>query len=287
MVNGSVNNKGYVMKTDSTGNHLWHQFYGTDAPSAWFLAMSRQEGAVDNFYHAGQIVINNNNDGIGWAVKTNSAGDIIWDKRINKKGTADCFFAVTSSGQHGVLFAGAPYFPDLQSSHGWMVKMDENGNEIWNKLYTTSHPEIYDDYLYKVIPMPDGGFTAAGSTFAQDTNGYWTQHAWLLRVDSNGCYDAACSEYTAIKPVEAPKESINVFPNPTPGPIHLIKTSPFPKGTVVTLSDAAGRVLKTLESPAGKTQQVYQLRGSLLPGVYFIKIYMDGTVQEKKVVLTF
>jgi hypothetical protein len=287
MVNGNSDWKAYILKTDSTGNPLWHHFYGNDASRSWFNNMRRQNTATEFYLNAGGIIANSNNDGISFASKTNNTGDEIWQKRIIKNGTADEFFDVANGNNLNAAFVGSSYFPEQQFARGWIVKMDKDGNERWNKLYTTPHPADYHDYLYRVISLPDGGFAAAGSTFAQDTNGYWTQHAWLLRVDSNGCYNPACTDFTAVKPVIAPTETISLFPNPSPGLVHLIKTSPFPSGTTVTLTDVVGKMLRTLESPAGKTQQVYQLRGTLLPGVYFIKITMDGQVVEKKLILTF
>lgn len=64
-------------------------------------------------------------------------------------------------------------------SDGWIVRLDTNGDEIWNNLYGG----IEDEKLYSIKQAADGGFIAAGyktSASGGDRDG------WILRLDATG-----------------------------------------------------------------------------------------------------
>ncbi len=287
MINGGSSNRCYTLKTDNIGIHQSHEYYANDLSKSWFNGLRKQAGINETYLNTGGVVIDAAGNGAGIASKIDAAGTEIWEKRLSKKGYADELFDIANGRNLSAVFAGASYDTTLQAARGWMVKLDDNGNKIWDKLYTSPHRSQDDDYIWKVIPMPDGGFLAAGSTYGQEPNGRWSQYGWLLRVDSNGCADPECANFTAIKDVNASKEAISIFPNPSSGLVHLSKPSIFPENTAVVLIDATGKTLKELESPSGKKQEIYNLKGLCMPGIYFLKITMSSEILQKKIVITF
>jgi len=295
MINGSTGTKGYILKADSAGTHLWHQFYGMNNNMIRFRELSRQPGAADSFFCAGQSINGDKSNAL--ALKTDNWGAELWRQEFEASSYnygMDTMFAVTTAPGQSVLFAGTSYGQFViggdgvfQSMAGYMAKTDKDGTVLWSKYYRKIYEMEHSHSLYKVVPLPDGGYVAGGAMTEDYGASINKNSAWLVRIDSNGCYNQECREPLAVQEASAPKEKINLFPSPSSGPLHLIKTTPFPAGTTVTLSDISGKVLRTLESPAGKTQQVYQLRGSLLPGMYFLRITMGAQVVEKKWILTF
>ena len=61
----------------------------------------------------------------------------------------------------------------------WLIKLDENGNQIWNKTYGGEGNE----YGKKVIPTGDGGYLIVGSTTSYGNGG---SDVWLIRIDGYG-----------------------------------------------------------------------------------------------------
>ncbi len=64
-------------------------------------------------------------------------------------------------------------------SNAWLLKVDSEGNEIWNKTFGGSN---YDS-ASSVQLTPDGGYIVAGAT---QSFGVGMADAWLFKVDSEG-----------------------------------------------------------------------------------------------------
>jgi len=60
----------------------------------------------------------------------------------------------------------------------WIIKVDENGNEIWNKTYGGSKTDFGKD----VIKTSDNGYVMVGETETFDLEG----DAWVIKSDSQG-----------------------------------------------------------------------------------------------------
>lgn len=70
----------------------------------------------------------------------------------------------------------------------WIIKLDENGNELWQKSYGGSST----DYLTSVIQTSDYGYLLGGYTFSDDgdissgsTCGQSLDY-WIVKIDSSG-----------------------------------------------------------------------------------------------------
>ena len=61
----------------------------------------------------------------------------------------------------------------------WLLRVDENGNEIWSKYYGSPNNEV----IAKIMPLADGGWLLAGTAHP---NGPQDPDFYLLRVDANG-----------------------------------------------------------------------------------------------------
>lgn len=121
-----------------------------------------------------------------WVIKVDANGQKVWDKTF---GGSDHDFPrktlQTSDG--GFLIAGFSYSDisseksqkKLGASDIWLVKIDRDGNKLWDKTIGTNN---YDD-LGSIISTTDGGFLLGGST--QDpTNGDFDY--WAIKIDNKG-----------------------------------------------------------------------------------------------------
>jgi len=288
MINGSKDERGYVIKTDKDGVLQWQQLFGTSDKPVRFYGMDKRP-AIDTFFHAGQLIIDSHSYPLASA--TDEWGIESW-RQTEGISWNDTFFSLTHDQAAHIILAGASFGVfdidvTLPINTGCLAKLNQDGSTVlWSKTYRTNYGQWFGNELYKVVSLPDGGFVAGGIAQIPTnmTSNMFYPKSWLMRVDSNGCYNAECKDSTFLSSsnVIITKKEITLFPSPSSGPLHLIKTTPFPAGTTVTLSDMSGKILRTLESPAGKTQQVYQLRGSLLPGMYLLDIRMGKQSVQKK-----
>jgi hypothetical protein len=111
-----------------------------------------------------------------WLVKTDSSGNVQWNKTYG--GTSmDLGMFVVQTVDGGYLMSGSTMSFGAGSLDGWLVKTDASGNMQWNKTYGTSGMEG----LAYVIQASDGGYAVCGAVYAG-----MVPNPWLLKVDANG-----------------------------------------------------------------------------------------------------
>jgi uncharacterized repeat protein (TIGR01451 family) len=164
---------GYLGKFDSDGNIIWEKDYGGTAEEQ-FLSM--EINASGDIFLVG---FRNDNSAMDntWIVKTNSDGDLIFEKEIPLAGIqaandiqilADGSLIIV--GQTSV--GGAP-------NNAFLLHTDADGNIIWNKTYGGLEP----DNGKAVIALPDASLAFCGFT---ESFGAGAKDAWLVRTDANG-----------------------------------------------------------------------------------------------------
>src|SRR5690606_15307645 len=102
-----------------------------------------------------------------WIVKIDGDGNKIWDKTVGGN-DSDRLSRVTSTSDGGFLLAGTSYSPTSgdksEDNRGlddyWIVKIDGDGNKIWDKTIGGNHA----DRLSSATSTPDGGFLLAGTS---------------------------------------------------------------------------------------------------------------------------
>ena len=76
-------------------------------------------------------------------------------------------------------FAVALRLSEQAGTDGWLVRVDQAGNELWNKTYGGTG----DDIFWKLVQTSDGGYAMAGYT---DSYGAGDYDYWLVKTDSSG-----------------------------------------------------------------------------------------------------
>lgn len=169
-----------MIKTDSAGNEEWRKVYGD---ASYDLAMDIHQTADGGYIMAGETWVYSNNilNSKGWAIKTDSLGNILWEKKFGGN-QRDIFFAVESTSDGGYVFSG--FTMSLGSTYGsrdnWLVKVDEDGDELWNKTFDGNNGE---DWARDVKETPEGGFILACAS----KNSYQDKFDFcIIKTDENG-----------------------------------------------------------------------------------------------------
>ena len=187
----------WLVKTDSAGNVQWNQTYGgTDLLEDIEQALSviqTFDGGYAMAGHRGMLRAD------FWLVKTDSTGDMMWNKTYG--GTSnDRGYSVVQTSDGGYAMAGdtESFGAGAGDDDFWLVKTDPSGSMEWNKTYGGTNIE----YQPSVIQTFDGGYAMAGQTGPiGEVLGPFD--LWLVKTDSAGTmqwnrtYGGTGSDYAA------------------------------------------------------------------------------------------
>ncbi|MFI5173018.1 MAG: MopE-related protein, partial [Chitinophagales bacterium] len=137
-----------------------------------------------------------------WIVKTDAAGNILWQNTIG--GTmGDEFVELNMTSDGGYIFGGTSYSgmtgdkTEANMSGGtttsdfWIIKLDASGNILWQNTIGGAQNET----LYSVTQTTDGGYIIGGTSYsgisgdkteANVSGGTLTSDYWIIKLDAAG-----------------------------------------------------------------------------------------------------
>jgi len=170
----------YVLKADLTGEIIWERTYGFE------------EGKTDY----GNALVETDNGDFIWigttqkdnisttglnsdmrVVRSNELGNLIWDFLFGGEGNDFGNKVITQNNEY--LMVGAKGSTFRNTGDIFLVKIDNNGEEIWNRVYGGDA----DENAFDIIATNDNGFIIAGYTFSY---GNGKSDIFLVKTDFNG-----------------------------------------------------------------------------------------------------
>ncbi len=155
-VNGSL--MGWALMLDAQGAMLWNHTYlegsGTEIRSA--VQLSDGYLFIGNQYTASDIN--------GYVAKVDTVGGLIWQTAVGGSAIEKLFSGAVAS--DGFVFCGMSYSNSDTESTAWTVKLDIDGQMVWNNVYNGTA----DCALRSMVASSDGTFVAAGYVNATDGN---------------------------------------------------------------------------------------------------------------------
>lgn len=204
----------WVVKLDATGNIEWKKNYGgSNSDGATSISPTSDGGYIFAGYSTSNDydLPSTNSDNNLWVAKIDPMGVLQWSKVF---GGSDYEYASSvfelADGTYLVGGSTNSTDGDVSGPHKgdrdcWVLKLDANGNLLWEKSYGGSSYES----ITRLIPTADGGaaFLAyTQSEFPQASNGDVTGHhggwgdMWLVKLDASGniqwskCYGGSSGE---------------------------------------------------------------------------------------------
>ena len=129
-----------------------------------------------------------------WVVKTDSLGNIMWQKTLGGNNTDDLLsIKETDMGEYilaGVSSSGiSGNKTEFNRGNGdyWIIKLDNIGNIQWQKVYGGT----LDDAAYSIVQTFDKGFFIGGvslsdSSFEKSESCRGVRDYWVIKIDSIG-----------------------------------------------------------------------------------------------------
>ncbi len=122
--------QGFIQKCDKNGNLAWYKNYGGVYQDVFQVVRSTSDGGFIAAGSSNSFAANNNFTQAGYLVKTNSYGNLIWQKPFANKYTLE-FYDVTETPDNGFVAVGFVYAPIGMDDPVYIVKTDQNGDSLW------------------------------------------------------------------------------------------------------------------------------------------------------------
>ena len=111
-------------------------------------------------------------------VRTNTIGETIWIQTFGEIDKWDQAYSVQQVSDGGFILAGKTKSYGAEDYDAFLLKTDENGNELWHQIYG----DYSSDYAWSAQQTADNGYILAGMLI-QPVDG---DQGWLIKTDANG-----------------------------------------------------------------------------------------------------
>lgn len=189
----------WIVKLDSNGNIVWQNTIGgTNNDVPYSIELASDGGYVIGGYSESNISGDKTENCRGlqdyWIVKLNGIGDIQWERTFggsgndilnNVKETTDGGYFL--SGRSNSDISGDKNENSKGSSDYWIIKLDNVGNQLWQKTIGGSDYEELGD----IIQTSDNGFLLTGSSYSS-ISGDKTEISrgfndfWVVKINNSG-----------------------------------------------------------------------------------------------------
>ena len=105
----------------------------------------------------------------------------VWEKTYGGS-KYDIVKAVVSTEDRGFIVAGNTNSFGENFSDIYLIKIDENGNKVWERTYGGK----YGDEASAITKVKDGGFIVAGNIESFDNGFEGIYDIYLIKIDENG-----------------------------------------------------------------------------------------------------
>ncbi|HYV93953.1 MAG TPA: MopE-related protein [Chitinophagales bacterium] len=163
-----------LIKLNAAGNLVWqHSYGGTGVDEATCVVQTPDGGyavAGKNSSHNGDVTGNHGSSDF-WLIKTNDQGTLQWQKSYGGS-QSELAYAMEPTSDGALVIAGITYSNngDVSGNHGvgdaWIIKVDQNGNLLWQKAVGGSQLDIASD----IKQTNDGGYIVTGYSLSNDGN---------------------------------------------------------------------------------------------------------------------
>lgn len=182
----------WLLALNSSGSLIWQKtFGGTAFDAAHALMLTSDEnlliGASTESTN-GDVTYNHGGEDF-WLIKTDTLGNLLWQKSLGGTATDICNSVTETS--TGYLAAGSSTSNncDVSGNRGgadfWIVKTDFDGNLNWQKSYGGTSNES----AFSALVNTAGNFVIAGYTNSLDSDiveNHGSSESWIVELDTAG-----------------------------------------------------------------------------------------------------
>lgn len=128
----------WILKVDGMGNVIWENTYDDGSGELWW-ARERFDGTI---VAAGSSDDNSVAKDDGYIVKTDSQGNLLWDRLFNMNNEHAYFRNIAFTPDSGYICAGFAFLGASMTQDAWLVKLDSMGCDSAGCAAYTALPEV-------------------------------------------------------------------------------------------------------------------------------------------------
>ena len=165
----------WVIKLDAKGNMEWENNFGGTGWDGIYSIIQTKDGS---FITTGCVWSKGAGRGDVRVAKLNKRGDLVWDKTFGGSENDEAY-SIIQTNDGGYAIAGFTVLEDTGDRDIWVIKLDKEGNQIWNRtLGGTS-----EDWANSIIQDKNGNYMVAGWTKSM---GAGKTDVWIVKLDKRG-----------------------------------------------------------------------------------------------------
>ncbi len=180
-------------KLNAQGELLWRKYFGGSNNDRAHAVVTSNEGGfvMAGFTESNDFDISNSRGSYDfWVVKIDGLGALVWERSYGGSGI-EIAQDIAKTEDGGYIITGSTFSTDgdVFSNHGesdvWVIKVDSNGNIIWEKTYGGTR----FDGAEGISATQDGGFVISGNSKSNDLDLFENageNDLWLLKIDGLG-----------------------------------------------------------------------------------------------------
>jgi len=155
---GAGGNDVYFFKIDLNGNVKWTKTYGGTSNDYGFSVINDPKGG---FLLAGETFSYGAGSGDVFVIKTDTSGKVLWAKAYGGSSNEEAAWKIRNSRDGNFLICGYSYSSSSTYYDEMLMKIDDNGKLLFNKVYGTSNY----DAATAILDLPDSSIYTAGFTY--------------------------------------------------------------------------------------------------------------------------
>ncbi len=183
----------WVIRTDASGNLLWSKTFGGASDDVGNSVIPRPDGGVmvagSTFSSNGDVDFNHGAADF-WVLALDANGNLLWEKTYAGSGEDRANEIVaTQDGNYAILGTTFSSDGDVSVNLGgvdfWLIKIDDNGNLLWEKSLGGSSA----DQGFDLIETSSGNLVVVGEVLSNDGDvegNHGIVDAWMAQISSNG-----------------------------------------------------------------------------------------------------
>ena len=163
-----------AVRFDHDGNQLWNHTYSENAGAEFRYVSSLQDGFLlvgNTFLASGNID--------GYIMKLDTHGNPIWNVTLRASEGINKLFSGVTDGNNLIVTGLTEPQTNGTHSQAWIIKLDSNGNLVWNKTFGDS----VESAARAVTLTRENCYMVAGYT---DSSGDGNYDFLVLKLDANG-----------------------------------------------------------------------------------------------------
>jgi len=165
----------WIVKLNKEGDIIWDKSYGG---KEWDEARSMIQTKEEEIILAGFTKSLGAGERDIWILKLNKDGTKVWEKTFGRKDWDEAH-SIIQTKDGGFVIAGKTSSSSNGSFDFWILKLDKNGNKVWDKTFGAKE---WDEAI-SILQTKDDGYIIAGNT---KSFGAGMFDIWIIKLNKNG-----------------------------------------------------------------------------------------------------